>query len=136
MNMNVDEIDISILSCLRSKARTTTEIAKLLNEIKDRKDLLREDSFIRQRVKRLVKAGVVKEDMVEGRKTYKMRASKCRFGDAHLTINGDIKLDLGKVVLLNLGERYHVGIIESPMEIPHGRKSHWKDQGSKLLEIR
>ena len=59
--MKLDDIDIKILKFLGKlkKPVTTTDMAKELFALKDEYDLKKKDNFIRLRLKRLLKAGLV-----------------------------------------------------------------------------
>jgi len=104
--MKIDETDILILTIMaRGGAMTTSEIAKHVFEIKDRRDLSRRDSIVRARLKRLCRYGVVMESQTKPR-LYSVNPTRVVTGNGEVHIetkNGRaFKVELGAVVMIHV----------------------------------
>jgi hypothetical protein len=76
----IDNIDVQILICLSDyPGSTTTTIAKKMFEPKDRQDMIKCDSGIRNKLKKLIGLGLV-EKSNGGKALYSLSAENVFFG--------------------------------------------------------
>jgi hypothetical protein len=76
----IDNIDVQILICLSDFPNsTTTTIAKKMFEPKDRQDMIKCDSGVRNKLKKLIGLGLV-EKLNSGKATYRLNSDSVFFG--------------------------------------------------------
>lgn len=90
----IDEIDVRILICLNEHPNsTTTTIAREMFAPKDRMDMVKCDSGVRNKLKKLVGLGLV-EKKNEGKALYRVNEDSVFFGGGkfNFTIDGGKKV--------------------------------------------
>ena len=98
--MKFDEIDTGIIYYLHDHAnQTTSDIAKKIFECKDSRDLLKQDSLIRSRLKKMMKRRVILCSPTTP-KTYCVNPECVFCGHGIL----DIKVNGGKKIEVNFGD--------------------------------
>jgi len=91
----LDDFDVRILICLGdSPGSTTTTIARKMFEPKDRTDMIKCDSGVRNKLKKLVGLGLV-EKRNDGKATYWLNEDSVFFGSGkfNFTIDGGKKVN-------------------------------------------
>jgi hypothetical protein len=102
--LELDDVDVGILAFLSDVPESTTsDIAKTL--FKRTKELppynLRKlDCFIRYRLKRFYREGIVKQAKKEGKYRYSVDQKKVFFGDGVLRLNGLGEVEMGYFVVI------------------------------------
>jgi hypothetical protein len=108
--MRFDDIDIGIIHYLHDNPhQTTSEVAKKIFECKTSRELLKQDSLIRHRLKNMVKKHVVMCSPTTP-KTYSTNPECVFCGAGMLNINVDdgkkIEIDFGKFLVVTNGDDY------------------------------
>ena len=107
--MKIDKNDISLLKILweikKSETLSTTDLAKKIfsDDIKNVYDLRKKDEFIRKRMKKWLKLGVLDYETIKNRHYFFLLKENIKFGEAKVKIKGqksDIKLNFKDSVLL------------------------------------
>jgi len=96
LNLNIDDVDIEIVKTLwklkEDEGITTYTIAKkVFPKIKDSYSLIKKESFIRSRLKRMMSYGLISEEQYMGKNVYVLDISKCHFNS--------LKIDEPKIMV-------------------------------------
>ena len=106
--MNIDEIDLKILRSFigSEKDFTTTDLARKVFNIKNNHDLQLKDTYIRNKLKKLVKYNAIVTSTRNNKTIYKINPDSIGYGSLDIcTDNDKYVIDTGYFFVIRFGDK-------------------------------
>jgi len=106
--VSIDWIDLAIFHLVKTNGdMTTSQLAKFIFNPRDDYELRKKDSFIRRRLQKWHKLGVISYEEIDGKKHWSFPKENIYIGEAKLVIDGD-EIYLGIALVLKVGDKWFV----------------------------
>ena len=100
--MKFDSLDIQIFHAfIENESLTSTDIAKIIFNPKNRNELISKNTMIDYRMKKWLKSGLIINISTNKVRHYSLNDEIITFGESHLTVDGK-QIDMGQALIIDL----------------------------------